>query len=280
LTREGPRKPPLPPRAPDDAGAEDEGLFDDRPTIEVDVTAPKPPPSSRRFDPNAPTIAPPAPPNEKRGDSSGRVTLTNEVELEAARLQSVGIVSSLPPRAPAGATASDKPERPGSGPFSLLSFANAQAPTEPPPQPRAGSTPDDGPGARGPRPPVAVAKDPADEMRDRFSLGDYTGALELAEGILASDPKHAEASTCAESARAVLLKMYTARIGPLDRVPFVTVPRHQLKWLTIDHRAGFVLSHIDGTSSLEMILDVSGMPPLDALRILLDLVQQRIVAFR
>jgi len=29
-----------------------------------------------------------------------------------------------------------------------------------------------------------------------------------------------------------------------------------------------------------MILDVSGMPKLDALRILLELVQQKIVAFR
>jgi len=74
--------------------------------------------------------------------------------------------------------------------------------------------------------------------------------------------------------------MYTARIGPLDKVPVVMVPRAQLRWLTIDHRAGFVLSHIDGTSNLEQILDVSGMPPLDSLRILYELVQQRIITFR
>jgi hypothetical protein len=72
--------------------------------------------------------------------------------------------------------------------------------------------------------------------------------------------------------------MYAARLGPLDRVPSVVVQRTQLRWLSIDHRAGFVLSLIDGSSTLEMILDVCGMPKLDAMRILDELVQQRIVA--
>jgi hypothetical protein len=74
--------------------------------------------------------------------------------------------------------------------------------------------------------------------------------------------------------------MYTARIGPMDRVPVVMVPREQLRWLSIDHRAGFLLSHIDGVSNLEMILDVSGMPTLDALRILCELQQQKVISFR
>jgi hypothetical protein len=74
--------------------------------------------------------------------------------------------------------------------------------------------------------------------------------------------------------------MYSAKLGPLDRVPVVMVARDQLRWLSIDHRAGFVLSLIDGVSSLEMILDVTGMPQLDGLRILSELAQQRIIAIR
>jgi len=106
------------------------------------------------------------------------------------------------------------------------------------------------------------------------------GALEIADEILGEQPGEAEAARCAEECRAVLVKMYTARIGPLDKVPIVLVPKNQLRWLSIDHRAGFVLSHIDGVSSLEMVLDVSGMLPLDCLRILYELVQQRVIAFR
>jgi len=118
------------------------------------------------------------------------------------------------------------------------------------------------------------------EMRERFSLGDYSGALVMAESILEEDPDNSEAQKCVESCRTVLERMYAARIGPLDRVPFVAVPPEQLKWLSIDHRAGFVLSHVDGACSLEQILDVSGMPTLDALRILYELAQQRVIAFR
>ena len=118
------------------------------------------------------------------------------------------------------------------------------------------------------------------DMRDRFSLGDYTGALEVAESILAQDSTNADASRIADECRVKLIQMYTARIGPLDRVPMVVVAREQLRWLSIDHRAGFLLSHVDGVSSLEMILDVSGMPLLDALKILTELQQQRVIGFR
>jgi hypothetical protein len=139
-------------------------------------------------------------------------------------------------------------------------------------------------GSRSSVPPTRKAEtEPTQEMRERFSLGDYTGALAIAESILeeASDtPAAGEAREYAESCRSVLQQMYTARIGPLDRVPVVMVPRDQLRWLSIDHRAGFVLSHVDGISSLEMILDVSGMPVLDTLRILCELNQQRIISFR
>lgn len=118
------------------------------------------------------------------------------------------------------------------------------------------------------------------EMHDRLSLGDYSGALAIAERLLELDPDDDEVLGCAEQCRTVLRQMYTTRIGPLDRVPMVMVARDQLRWLSIDHRAGFVLSLIDGVSSLEMILDVSGMPELDALRILCELAQQRIISFR
>ncbi len=119
-----------------------------------------------------------------------------------------------------------------------------------------------------------------EEMHDRVALGDYSGALEIAERLLEEEPDNPAVNACAENCRSVLKQMYSARLGPLDKVPIVAVPRDQLRWLSIDHKAGFVLSLVDGVSSLEMILDVSGMPELDALRILSELAQQRIIGFR
>ena len=141
--------------------------------------------------------------------------------------------------------------------------APAPAPAAPPPAATA--------------PPVAPS---AQEMNDRIALGDYSGALEIAEKLLEKDPSNEPVRVCAESCRGILKQMYITRIGPLDRVPLVMVARDQMRWLSIDHRAGFVLSLVDGVSSLEMILDVSGMPVLDALRILSELAQQRIISFR
>jgi hypothetical protein len=122
--------------------------------------------------------------------------------------------------------------------------------------------------------------DPVVDMQERFSLGDYSGALVVAESILAESPDHTDALKCAESCKRVLEQMYITRIGSLERVPFMAVPQEQLRWLSIDHRAGFVLSHVDGNCSLEQILDVSSMPKLDTLRILYELLQQRVVGFR
>lgn len=134
--------------------------------------------------------------------------------------------------------------------------------------------------ARGESPSSASVPPTLQEMNDRVALGDYTGALEVAEKLQAIDPRDEVARACAEQCRGVLRQMYLTRVGPLDRVPLVMVARDQLRWLTIDHRTGFVLSLVDGVSSLEMVLDVSGMPELDALRILSELAQQRIIAFR
>lgn len=116
------------------------------------------------------------------------------------------------------------------------------------------------------------------EMRDRHAVGDFSGSLNAAETVLATVPEHGEARRYAESCRSTLTEMLTARLGRLDRRPNVAVPPDQIRWLSLDHHAGFLLSLIDGVSTVEEILDMSGMPRLDALRIVCDLVEQRVLA--
>jgi hypothetical protein len=126
----------------------------------------------------------------------------------------------------------------------------------------------------------STIEDPLGEMRQRFALGDYGGSLELAEVILAGDPSNVDAAECGEDCRTLLESRLVSALGSLDQVPMVSVPRSQLLGLSLDHRAGFVLSLVDGSSTLEMILDVCGMPRLDGLQIVQELVRQKIVAFR
>ncbi|HWA76359.1 MAG TPA: hypothetical protein VG937_28665 [Polyangiaceae bacterium] len=112
---------------------------------------------------------------------------------------------------------------------------------------------------------------------DRYATGDFSGALVLAEALLEGDPDHAEALRYANKCRDVLMQMYAARLGPLDQVVTMSIPSEQIRWLSLDHRSGFLLSLVDGVCSLEELLDISGMPRLDALRIMYGLFQERVI---
>jgi hypothetical protein len=247
-----------------------------------------------------------------RGDVRGeQITLTNEVEIEIARAKSrrrtipprrsntptalsianarvpsaPNVPAARPSKAPSARTKTVRPSKNSAAATPAPAApARAQAPGETEPRSLSPSSIEAAVlGAIGsPAPEITerTIEDPMAEMRERFSLGDYSGALEVAELLLAEDPADADVLDCAEKCRTVLEGMYAARLGSLEQVPAVIVQRTQLRWLSIDHRAGFVLSLIDGSSSLEMILDVSGMPRLDAMRILVELIAQRIVALR
>lgn len=114
-------------------------------------------------------------------------------------------------------------------------------------------------------------------MKGKFAMGDFSGALEVAESILDKHPNNDEAKNVARKCREVLQDMYSSRIAGLHRVPRVVMSSDQIRWLSLDHRAGFVLSMIDGISSVDDLLDVSGMPRLDALRILCELLDAKVI---
>ena len=63
----------------------------------------------------------------------------------------------------------------------------------------------------------------------------------------------------------------------LSQTVTISVPPTEIRWLSLDHRAGFLLSLVDGTSTVDEILDISGMTRLAALRIMFTLAQQNVV---
>ena len=116
-------------------------------------------------------------------------------------------------------------------------------------------------------------------MRECFSWGDYAGALTLADLVLVSQPHNLLAREFRASCRTALEDVYAFQLGPLDRIPGVIRRPAARGDRAIDPRTGFLLSLIDRQSTLGAILELCGLPRLDALRILHDLVQRRIVAF-
>ena len=121
------------------------------------------------------------------------------------------------------------------------------------------------------------ASSPARDMNDRFAMGDFSGALEKARYILSIDPTDREARTMAAKCEDVLLDMYSSRIAGMQRTVRTVMGSDQMRWLSLDHRAGFLLSLVDGHSSVDDLLDLCGMPRLEALRLICSLVDQRVI---
>ena len=62
--------------------------------------------------------------------------------------------------------------------------------------------------------------------------------------------------------------------------PYVTMSPQALKRLPLDHRAGFVISLMDGTLDLDTLVELSGMSREDALGLVRNLFDSGIVEFR
>jgi hypothetical protein len=62
--------------------------------------------------------------------------------------------------------------------------------------------------------------------------------------------------------------------------PVVVVPVAELVRLPLDHRAGFLLSRMDGFIDLDTLVEVSAMRRADALRLVRDLYDSGVVEFR
>jgi hypothetical protein len=77
-----------------------------------------------------------------------------------------------------------------------------------------------------------------------------------------------------------LFAKYVKLLGAFTRMPLVTVPFEELPSLSMDNRMGFLIALIDGTSSIQTLLDVAGMPPREVLHALVTLRDLGIVELR
>lgn len=148
------------------------------------------------------------------------------------------------------------------------------------PLPRASSEPPTReifapPTASRPKPPARAL----DKVVERFEAGDFGRALMLAEqafddarGTDAEDLRH-----YAELCREKLRQTYLDRIGSGRTILRVTVDPDTLRGRSLDPRLAFLLSLLDGASSVDDVIDMSTMPALEAVRALHELMQEGVV---
>lgn len=101
--------------------------------------------------------------------------------------------------------------------------------------------------------------------------GELDRAVAGVDLALSEDPNSALAQKLIHRNRDTIMSVFQAFLGDLNRQPMLARPLHELATAPISPRAAFLLSRIDGSLSLDEILDVSGMPRLEAYRHLCQL---------
>ena len=71
-----------------------------------------------------------------------------------------------------------------------------------------------------------------------------------------------------------------ARLAPMSRVPTLTKKLPELGDLLHDPKTAYVLGFVDGILPLDTIVDVTGLPELDTLKVLDRMVHNGVVVFR
>ncbi len=110
-----------------------------------------------------------------------------------------------------------------------------------------------------------------DRALEWIKSDDLDKAVAAVDLALSEDPNSALAQKLIQRHRETIQNTFQAFLGDLDRAPVLARPLQELAKAPINPRAAFLLSRIDGTLTLDEILDVSGMPRLEAYRYLCQL---------
>lgn len=92
-----------------------------------------------------------------------------------------------------------------------------------------------------------------------IAAGDYAPALRLAEEVLSYAPENLEALRLAALARTRIAEV-SRPPSPDGAVPHLLVRRDEIARLAIDSKAAFVLSHIDGHTTIGDLVDIMPLP--------------------
>ncbi len=120
---------------------------------------------------------------------------------------------------------------------------------------------------REPKPvePGAGLADLLREARELLRQGDFAGACGLLESASGKTSAGLEFDATFDLARSRLFGVYCERVGELNGIPRVLGDTTKLKGYNLPPDAGFVLSMIDGGTSLEDLISLLGMDPFVAL---------------
>ncbi|MBW2272305.1 MAG: hypothetical protein JRG96_03470 [Deltaproteobacteria bacterium] len=118
------------------------------------------------------------------------------------------------------------------------------------------------------------------EARELGARQEYESALDLLTRAAEADLSNLEIEAGIELMRSRLLKEYRSRVGDLDSVPELGRDPMEITEFNLSPDAGFILSMVDGDTSLNDLISLSGMDVFDLLRTMKDLIEREIIRMR
>ncbi len=109
------------------------------------------------------------------------------------------------------------------------------------------------------------------EATKLFRAGELEGALDLFETVARRDAARIEVQSYIEMLRSQLLKSYRERVGSRDGTVRLLIDSDAVMKFNLPTTAGFVLSLVDGSTSVNDLMSLSGLDAFDTLRILTGL---------
>lgn len=125
-----------------------------------------------------------------------------------------------------------------------------------------------------PLPGARTAETPAGRAEASLQAGDVGAAVDACEAALAESGGGLDNNWARDNA-ALIERIYSAILVAPDRVP-----QHGVAVADLEPRSAFLLSRLDGSMTVEDVLDVSGMPRLEAMRTLALLVRRGAVVIK
>ncbi|MFT6398410.1 MAG: hypothetical protein ACJAYU_003168 [Bradymonadia bacterium] len=116
-----------------------------------------------------------------------------------------------------------------------------------------------------------------DRVRVLLSRGDLASAKQLVDEVLTTDPGHGDALALSRNINERLTMLRMSALEPMSRMPHPDVSA--VASAQLNPRSMFLLSMADGGSSLQDLVDLSGMPAFEASEILLGLIEQGVLRF-
>jgi hypothetical protein len=117
------------------------------------------------------------------------------------------------------------------------------------------------------------------ESRAARDRGDLAIALRLAEDALAADPSDPDVLSHIQGLKRQFLRIRMAQLEPLSRVPVLNYGVVATSKESLNQRLVYLFPLVDGMTSLQDIIDISGLSTADAVDALVQLVELRLLTF-